>query len=91
MNSQLNFLPLTSAISPPFIPSTLDDLRKEFQHKSLTENAVSDEVDPIAQAFRQEKDRALSDVSVLGLAVEREEALPLELRTRANSQTSNAD
>lgn len=82
--TKFNFLPLTSAVSPPFIPSSLDTLRKEYQAKPSTENAVSDTLaDPIAESFRQEKDRALSDVSDLGLSY----AEPLH--TRANSSTSD--
>lgn len=108
----IKFLPLTAAVSPPFIPSTLDSLRKEYQSAPSSESAIVDHssssnnsspnnnntnnaiIDPIAAAFTQEKDRALSDISDLSMTdsffVNGPDALPLthELHTRADSSTA---
>lgn len=85
MTQSINFLPLTAPVSPPFVPSSIDILRKEYMSQATnSENAI---FDPIAAAFTNEKQRTLSNVSALGLT---EEPVPETLHTRANSTTSNA-
>lgn len=86
-NQNKNFLALTSPVSPPFVPSTLDTLRKTYQSQPSSEEVVvGDSADPISAALMQERNRALSDVSDLGLSGE---PTLQELHTRADSTTSN--
>lgn len=63
----IQFLPLTSNISAPFIPKSIRSLREEYANsKSAIIDSLIDEND--AQALRMNKERALSDASDIVLA-----------------------